>query len=330
METRILLEILLGPQGLRAGWSVLLFTILFFLFFGVAGMVLAGLNLIDPKDRFTASASLFSELAPFLGMVAAAAIVALVERRRGNLLAFNLTGPRSLLHFLEGLVAGFAALSVLIGALAWGGWLHFGPIALSGSQILKFAALWAIAFLLVGCVEEGHFPLLPAIHSDPRHQLLVGAGHCRLHLPGPFPHRQRQRHLGSLHSCRTGPGPVPPAPSEQDRGFELLAGRLGNVHPLRLYPHQQQRRKLDRHLCRRGHRLYLRGQRSGYRLRRVGHWLPTPHGTGPKPTSTAQPTAATWPAATTSPPHRPVPLSGAAAPTGLKGASWSWARSCSC
>ncbi|HUD14295.1 MAG TPA: CPBP family intramembrane glutamic endopeptidase [Terracidiphilus sp.] len=156
-ETRILLEILLGPQGLRAGWSVLLFTILFFLFFGVAGMVLAGLNLIDPKDRFTASASLFSELAPFLGMVAAAAIVALVERRRGNLLAFNLTGPRSLLHFLEGLVAGFAALSVLIGALAWGGWLHFGPIALSGSQILKFAALWAIAFLLVGCVEEGIF-----------------------------------------------------------------------------------------------------------------------------------------------------------------------------
>jgi hypothetical protein len=152
-----LLEILLGPQGLRAGWSVLLFTILFFLFFGVAGMVLAGLNLIDPKDRFTASASLFSELAPFLGMVAAAAIVALVERRRGNLLAFNLTGPRSLLHFLEGLVAGFAALSVLIGALAWGGWLHFGPIALSGSQILKFAALWAIAFLLVGCVEEGIF-----------------------------------------------------------------------------------------------------------------------------------------------------------------------------
>jgi hypothetical protein len=156
-ETRILLEILLGPQGLRAGWSVLLFTILFFLFFGVAGMVLSGLNLIDPKDQLTASASLFGELAPFLGMVAAATIVALIERRRGNLLAFNLTGSRRSLHFLEGLVAGFAALSVLIGALAWGGWLHFGPIALSGNQILKFAAIWGIAFLLVGCVEEGIF-----------------------------------------------------------------------------------------------------------------------------------------------------------------------------
>jgi hypothetical protein len=90
-------------------------------------------------------------------MVAAAAIVALIERRRGNLLAFNLTGPRSSLHFFEGLVAGFVALSVLIGALAWGGWLHFGPVALSGIQIYKFAAVWGIAFLLVGCVEEGIF-----------------------------------------------------------------------------------------------------------------------------------------------------------------------------
>jgi hypothetical protein len=41
--------------------------------------------------------------------------------------------------------------------LAWGGWLHFGPIALSGAQIFKYAALWGITFLLVGCVEEGQF-----------------------------------------------------------------------------------------------------------------------------------------------------------------------------
>jgi membrane protease YdiL (CAAX protease family) len=156
-ETRILLRILLGPQGLRAGWSVLLFALLLALFGGVTGSVLFRLNLIDPRDHFSATASLFSELVPFLGMVAAAAIVALIERRRGNLLAFNLTGPRSSLHFFEGLVAGFVALSVLIGALAWGGWLHFGPVALSGIQIYKFAAVWGIAFLLVGCVEEGIF-----------------------------------------------------------------------------------------------------------------------------------------------------------------------------
>ena len=32
----------------------------------------------------------------------------------------------------------------------WGGWLHFGPLALSGTQIFLYAALWGGAFLLVG------------------------------------------------------------------------------------------------------------------------------------------------------------------------------------
>jgi membrane protease YdiL (CAAX protease family) len=157
-ETRVLLKILMGPQGLRAGWSIALFALVFALFSGVAGFLFVTLHLIDPNAKnFTARGALLNELVPFLGMVAAAAIVALVERRRGNLLAFNLIGPRRGLRFIEGYVAGFAALSALIGALAWGGWLHFGPIALTGAQIFKFAAVWGIAFLLVGCVEEGLF-----------------------------------------------------------------------------------------------------------------------------------------------------------------------------
>jgi hypothetical protein len=148
----------MGPQGLRAGWSVALFALLFALFGAIAGFVFVTLHLIDPNAKnFTARGALLNELVPFLGMVAAAAVVALVERRRGNLLAFNLIGPRRGLRFIEGYVAGFAALSALIGALAWGGWLHLGPITLTGAQIFKFAAVWGIAFLLVGCVEEGLF-----------------------------------------------------------------------------------------------------------------------------------------------------------------------------
>ncbi|MGO9336038.1 MAG: lysostaphin resistance A-like protein [Terracidiphilus sp.] len=158
LETRILLKILMGPQGLRAGWSVALFALLFALFSAIAGFLLVTLHLIDPNAKnFTAKVALFNELVPFLGMVAAAAIVALVERRKGNLLAFNLIGPHRLLRFVEGYVAGFAALSALIGALAWGGWLHFGPVALSGAQVFKYAFIWGCAFLLVGCVEEGMF-----------------------------------------------------------------------------------------------------------------------------------------------------------------------------
>ncbi len=80
----------------------------------------------------------------------------MIEGRR-SLLAYNLTGPRRIPHFLSGLAAGFLALSALVGAMALGGWLHFGSVALTGAEIFKFGALWAAAFLLVGCVEEGMF-----------------------------------------------------------------------------------------------------------------------------------------------------------------------------
>ncbi|HXR38758.1 MAG TPA: CPBP family glutamic-type intramembrane protease [Terracidiphilus sp.] len=159
VETRILLWILMGSQGLRAGWSVLLFAILTALCSAIAGFVFVNLHLINPKaaPKFTATTALFNELVIVLGIVGAAAIVALIERRRGNLLAFNLMGPHRASHFVQGLVAGFFALSALIGALAWGHWLTFGPAALSGAQIFKFAGLWGAAFLLVGCFEEGTF-----------------------------------------------------------------------------------------------------------------------------------------------------------------------------
>jgi uncharacterized protein len=156
-ETRILLWILWGSQGLRAGWSVLLFLLLFGLLVSGVGLIFLKLHLIDRKSHFTASTALFGDLIQLLAMMGAAAIVALVERRRGNLLAFNLIGPHRARHFVEGLAAGFVAISALIGALAWGGWLHFGAIALSGGQIARYAAVWGIAFLVVGCVEEGLF-----------------------------------------------------------------------------------------------------------------------------------------------------------------------------
>jgi membrane protease YdiL (CAAX protease family) len=157
IETRILLKVLLGPEGLRAGWSVLAFIIVLGLVAAIVGAIFFRLKLVSEKSDFTASATFFGELISFLAMVAAAAVVALIERRRGNILAYNLTGPSRVRRFFEGLLAGFAALSALIGGLALGGWLHFGPVALSGASILKYAAVWGAAFLLVGCVEEGIF-----------------------------------------------------------------------------------------------------------------------------------------------------------------------------
>lgn len=155
-ETRAMVWMFWGEEGLRAGWSVVVFALLFAVFAAGVGFTFFRLHLVSGRNNFSASSAFFGELVSFLAMAGAAAIVALIERR-GSPLAFNLAGPRRLFHFLSGLMAGFAALSALIGGLAWGGWLHFGPVALTGAEILKFGALWAAAFLLVGFVEEGMF-----------------------------------------------------------------------------------------------------------------------------------------------------------------------------
>jgi len=147
--------VFIGPQGLRAGWSVLLAYCLFYLFRLVIGTIFVTANWVDDRGDYTAVSMLTLESIPFLAMLAAGMIIAFIERRR--ILDFNLRGPRRGLRFISGLTTGFVALSALIGALAWGGWLRFGPPALTGAQILRFAALWGCAFQLVACVEEGLF-----------------------------------------------------------------------------------------------------------------------------------------------------------------------------
>ena len=146
---------LIGPRGLRAGWSILLFAAAYYLFRLIVGTVFFTLGLVSDRSDFTSVSVLFGDMVSFLALLGAAAVMGLIERRR--ILDYNLTGPCRARHFLSGIAAGFAALSLLAGSLALGGWLRFGPSALSGAAILRFAALWGCAFLVVAAVEEGVF-----------------------------------------------------------------------------------------------------------------------------------------------------------------------------
>ena len=147
--------VLIGPRGLRAGWSILLFAAAYYLFRLIVGTVFFTVGLVRETSDFSAVSVLFGEMIPLLALLGAAAVMGLIERRR--ILDYNLTGPSRARHFLSGVAAGFAALSLLAGTLAWGGWLRFGPATLSGAAILRFAALWGCAFLVVAAVEEGLF-----------------------------------------------------------------------------------------------------------------------------------------------------------------------------
>ena len=150
--------VFIGNQGLRAGWSVIIFLALAFLFvipMGLLGSLIADRVLHLQRGVYTPVTGILQELVVLLPVLAAAAVMALIERRR--FLDYNLTGPRSERRFIEGIVAGFAGLSVLVGALAAGGWLHIGPGALTGMQIFDNALMWGVCFLLVGLFEEGTF-----------------------------------------------------------------------------------------------------------------------------------------------------------------------------
>jgi len=155
-ETRFLKKMLFGPRGLRVGWSVLLFLVMAFLIMGILGlstMLVMKFVLHLKTGEFSARTASIQQLIQFIGLLSAAAISALIERRR--ILDYNLTGPSRVRHFLTGFVLGFGMLSLLVGVLHQGHWLQFGAVSLTGAAILQFGLLWGVAFLLTGLCEEG-------------------------------------------------------------------------------------------------------------------------------------------------------------------------------
>ncbi|MFP5237096.1 MAG: type II CAAX prenyl endopeptidase Rce1 family protein [Acidobacteriota bacterium] len=150
--------VFMGPQGLRAGWSIVIFLAIF----SVLAMGLNSaahyvmLHFFHSKagtGQMTANGTILSEGLAVLSLWIAARLMALIERR--SVWDYNLNGPNRVRYFAQGLVAGFVALSVLVGSMAAGGWLHLGATTLNTAEMVKYAIAWAIAFLLVGCMEEG-------------------------------------------------------------------------------------------------------------------------------------------------------------------------------
>jgi membrane protease YdiL (CAAX protease family) len=126
-----------------------------FLLISGLGFLFSELGLVSHQAGFTPRNLFFNELLSVIGLSGAVGILALVEQR--HVLDYNLREARGIRHFLSGLAAGFAALSLLVACLASGGWLHIGGATLSGMAAVKFGLIWAGVFLLVGLFEEGTF-----------------------------------------------------------------------------------------------------------------------------------------------------------------------------
>ncbi len=152
-------KIFIGPDGLRAGWSLLIFIALL-------AAIGYGVNVIGyklyPSAPKTGKAMeeamgtprfmLVGESIQFLVVLLATWIMSKIERRPNSVYGFG--DRRMLPHFLAGLAWGVACLSLLVLTLWKTGLLVIDGRLLFGSDILRDGAIWLLGFLLVGLFEE--------------------------------------------------------------------------------------------------------------------------------------------------------------------------------
>lgn len=144
-----------GPHGVRAGWRLLVF---------IALLVAVRFAMVFPLSKiigslgteFSARNVIISELFAFGVILIATAIMGRFEHR--SLADYGLPFRFALgKQFWAGALWGFVMLSVIIGMMTATGAYSFGGMALAPENALKYALLWALAFLLVGFFEEFTF-----------------------------------------------------------------------------------------------------------------------------------------------------------------------------
>jgi hypothetical protein len=148
-------SIFIGPNGLRAGWSALLFVVIFILslaFFAFTiTFLLRGMHQPSRRDM-TPLSGILNEVLQLCSWFVAAYVMARFESK--PILSYNYSGACRVRRFFFGLLWGFAAISALVLSLWKFGWLSFDSGDFTGLHSLKYAAAWAAVFLAVGFAEE--------------------------------------------------------------------------------------------------------------------------------------------------------------------------------
>jgi uncharacterized protein len=146
-------RILFGPDGLRAGWALLVATMIFFALYYVLGLVLRLAHIVPHQLASpTPGAVLYSEGILFFVVAATSWIMSHLENRPVS--TYGLGGHRHLSLLVTGAFWGLLLLSLLVFVLVKSGLLIVDARLLSGGNILLYALAWAPAFLAIALFEE--------------------------------------------------------------------------------------------------------------------------------------------------------------------------------
>lgn len=155
-------EIFIGPGGVRAGWRFFLYAIFVA---AISTAIQIALGVIPAVRAFylEAHSGILTPLAVFVSdgpeMVAAflgAWLMSRIEKRRMEQYGLPARVAFGKL-FWQGALWGFAECSVLLLLIRAFGGFSLGTPALMRSELLRYALLWALGFLLVAFFEEYAF-----------------------------------------------------------------------------------------------------------------------------------------------------------------------------
>lgn len=152
-------KIFIGKDGLRAGWSLLIFIALF-------AAVAISVNFIGhkifPPAAKTAKAASDTSATPHSVFVAESIgflitffvtwVMSKIEQRPNSVYGFG--GERSVSLFFTGIAGGAICISLLVLTLWKTGLLVIDSRLLFGGDILRYGSIWLFNFLLVGLFEE--------------------------------------------------------------------------------------------------------------------------------------------------------------------------------
>jgi hypothetical protein len=139
----------LGQEGLRPGWGLALYVATYYLL----RRLLFGLATAHDFGASGLWSMMLEECASLVAAVIPAVVLARVELRPWRV--YGLPGRQVLGKlFWAGALWGLAGITLLMFTLYGLHGFSFGHLVLHGVRIAKFAAFWALFFLLVGLFEE--------------------------------------------------------------------------------------------------------------------------------------------------------------------------------